>query len=65
MKPDEEEGLKREGFQIETLATFTEAEEIAENFYLYRLTLIDAARNRTAAASSTAAPWAMPFLRYS
>jgi hypothetical protein len=51
MKPDEEEGLKREGFQIETLATFDGAEEIAENFYLYRLALTDAASNRAAAAA--------------
>jgi hypothetical protein len=39
MKPQEEEGLKREGFEIEPLASFSEAEEVAENFYFYRLTL--------------------------
>ncbi len=39
MKPEEEKGLKEEGFQIEPLASFNSAEEIAENFYLYRLTL--------------------------
>ena len=51
MKPDEEEGLKAEGFQIEPLATFKEAEEIAENFYLYRLTLTDAAKDGAAASA--------------
>jgi hypothetical protein len=56
MKPDEEQGLKSEGFKIEPLATFKEAEEIAENFYLYRLTLTDAARSKTAAASPPPAP---------
>jgi hypothetical protein len=56
MKQDEEEGLTREGFQIEPLASFHEAEEIAENFYLYRLTLNDAARNGTTPASSKPAP---------
>ena len=39
MKPEEEKGLKEEGFQIEPLVSFSEAEEVAENFYLYRLTL--------------------------
>ena len=39
IKPEEEKGLKQEGFQIEPLVSFSEAEEVAENFYLYRLTL--------------------------
>jgi hypothetical protein len=39
MKPEEEKGLKEEGFRIEPLVSFGEAEEVAENFYLYRLTL--------------------------
>jgi hypothetical protein len=52
MKQDEEEGLKSEGFQIEPLASFKEAEEIAENFFLYRLTLTDP----SAAGSSKPAP---------
>lgn len=39
MKPAEEQGLKQEGFEIEPLASFYEAEEVAENFYFYRLTL--------------------------
>ena len=55
MKPEEEEGLKSEGFQIEPLATFKEAEEIAENFYFYRLTLKDTASN-AAAPHSTSVP---------
>jgi hypothetical protein len=56
MKPEEEEGLKSEGFQIEPLASFDEAEEIAENFYLYRLTLTGTARNGTAAGGAKPAP---------
>lgn len=56
MKQDEEDGLKSEGFQIEPLASFKEAEEIAENFYLYRLTLTDAARDGTAEGSSKRMP---------
>jgi hypothetical protein len=39
MTPEEEKALKEEGFQIEPLVSFREAEEFAENFYLYRLTL--------------------------
>lgn len=39
MKPREAEDLKQEGFEIQPLAVFKEAEEIAENFYFYRLTL--------------------------
>jgi len=39
MKPEETAALEREGFTVEPLATFKEAEEIAENFYFYRLTL--------------------------
>ena len=46
--PMKKSGLKAEGFQIQPLASFKEAEEIAENFYFYRLTLTDAARNGTA-----------------
>jgi len=48
MKPEEEQGLRSEGFQIEPLATFKEAEEVAENFYLYRLTLTNAAAGQPA-----------------
>jgi hypothetical protein len=43
MKPDEERALRAEGFTVEPLAVFKEAEEIAENFYFYRLTLKNAA----------------------
>jgi hypothetical protein len=39
MKPEEREPLEAEGFQIEPLAEFSEAEEISENFFFYRLTL--------------------------
>jgi hypothetical protein len=39
MKPDEKEGLEKEGFRIEPLASFSEAEDSLENFYFYRLTL--------------------------
>ncbi|HZQ43743.1 MAG TPA: hypothetical protein VFA99_10860 [Acidobacteriaceae bacterium] len=39
MKPEEAAALKQEGFEIQPLATFKEAEEIAEDFYFYRLTL--------------------------
>ena len=42
MKPAEERGLKEEGFEIQPLASFSQAEEIAENFYFYRLTLTHA-----------------------
>ena len=56
MKQDEEDGLKAEGFQIEPLASFKEAEELAENFYLYRLALTDAARDGTAEGSSKRMP---------
>jgi hypothetical protein len=44
MKSDEEQKLKEEGFQIQPLASFSEAEEVAENFYFYRLTLITSSR---------------------
>lgn len=44
MKPYEEQGLKEEGFQIQPLASFSAAEEIAENFYFYRLTLSPSSR---------------------
>jgi len=39
MKPAEAAGLEHEGFTIAPLASFHDAEEIAENFYFYRLTL--------------------------
>lgn len=42
MAPDEESGLKQEGFNIQPLASFTGAEEVSENFYFYRLTLTGA-----------------------
>jgi hypothetical protein len=42
MKSDEERALRAEGFEIEPLAVFKEAEEVAENFYFYRLTLKNA-----------------------
>jgi hypothetical protein len=51
MKPEEEQGLRAEGFEIEPLASFHEAEEFAENFYFYRLTLTGAA-----AATPTSTP---------
>ena len=39
MQPQEWQWLQAEGFQIEPLAEFNGAEELYENFYLYRLTL--------------------------
>ena len=54
MKEDEEQALKAEGFQIESIASFKEAEEIAENFYLYRLTLNDAAKGGATASPKPA-----------
>lgn len=39
MKPEQWTALTSEGFQIEPLAEFSEAEEISENFFFYRLTL--------------------------
>lgn len=51
MKRYEKQGLEAEGFQIEPLASFSEAEEIAENFYFYRLTL-----THLPAGSATAPP---------
>jgi hypothetical protein len=39
MKPEEREALEAEGFQIEPLSEFGEAEEISENFFFYRLVL--------------------------
>ncbi len=56
MKQDEEEGLKAEGFQIEPLASFKEAEEIAENFYLYKLTLTGSAKDAADTSSSKPTP---------
>ncbi len=48
MHPDEWQQLEAEGFQIEPLAEFSEAEEVAENFYFYRLTLVDAPKDAAA-----------------
>jgi len=56
LKQDEEDALKQEGFQVQPLASFTGAEELAENFYFFRLTLTDAAGNGTAATSPKPAP---------
>jgi hypothetical protein len=56
MKQDEEEGLKAEGFQIEPLASFKEAEEIAENFYLYKLTLTGSAKDAADPSRSKPTP---------
>jgi hypothetical protein len=39
MHEDERIGLEQEGFQIQPLAAFHDAEEISENFYFYRLEL--------------------------
>jgi hypothetical protein len=46
MHPDERQQLEAEGFQIEPLAGFSEAEEISENFFFYRLTLKNAAGSK-------------------
>src|SRR6185312_2486350 len=56
MKPEEREALQTEGFEIEPLAEFSEAEEISENFYFYRLTLADAPKDTAAAGASKPAP---------
>jgi hypothetical protein len=56
MKPEEREALQTEGFEIEPLAEFSEAEEISENFYFYRLTLADAPKDTAAAGGSKPAP---------
>src|ERR1700742_4851409 len=56
MKPEEREALEAEGFHIEPLSEFSGAEEISENFYFYRLTLPDAAKNAAAAGASKPAP---------
>lgn len=45
MKPEERQALETEGFKIEPLAEFSEAEEVWENFYFYRLTLVDAPKD--------------------
>jgi hypothetical protein len=42
MKPDEQQGLEAKGFEVEPLVVFKEAEEVAENFYFFRLTLKNA-----------------------
>jgi hypothetical protein len=39
MHPDERQQLQAEGFEIQPLAEFSEAEEISENFFFYRLVL--------------------------
>ena len=39
MHPNEREQLLAEGFTIEPLASFSQAEEVSENFYFYRLEL--------------------------
>lgn len=39
INPDEMSGLKREGFDVQPLASFYGAEEIAENFFFYRVVL--------------------------
>jgi hypothetical protein len=44
MKPEEKQALEAEGFQVEAVKTFTEAEEYGENFYFFRLTLTHAPR---------------------
>lgn len=56
MKPEEREQLQAEGFQIQPLAEFSEAEEISENFFFYRLTLADAPKDTAAAGGSRPAP---------
>ncbi len=56
LKQDEADALKQEGFQVQPLASFAEAEELAENFYFFRLTLTDAAKSGTAAARSKPKP---------
>lgn len=43
MHMDEQAALEREGFRIQPLAQFSGAEEIAENFYFYRLDLVPSA----------------------
>jgi hypothetical protein len=39
MRPDEWQQLQAEGFEIQPLAEFSEAEEVSENFFFYRLVL--------------------------
>ena len=56
MKPEEQQPLEAEGFRIQPLAEFSESEEIAENFYFYRLTLADAPKGAAAATASNPAP---------
>jgi hypothetical protein len=56
MTPEEREALEAEGFHIEPLSEFGEAEEISENFYFYRLTLADAPKDTAAAGGSKPAP---------
>lgn len=43
MHVDEQAALEQEGFRIQPLAQFSGAEEIAENFYFYRLELVPSA----------------------
>jgi hypothetical protein len=49
MHLDEQTALEQEGFRIQPLAQFSAAEEIAENFYFYRLELVPASRLSRAA----------------
>lgn len=56
MKPEEREALETEGFEIQPLAEFSEAEEVWENFYFYRLTLADAPKDVAAAGGSKPTP---------
>lgn len=63
MHPDEQAALEHEGFRIQPLAQFSGAEEIAENFYFYRLELAPAAgavsgQPRSYANTSKGAPYA-------
>jgi hypothetical protein len=43
MQPELEQALEAEGFEVEPLKTFRDAEEYGESFYFYRLTLKKAA----------------------
>ena len=56
MYPNEREQLQGEGFTIEPLASFSQAEEISENFFFYRLTLADARKDTAGASGSEPTP---------
>ena len=56
MQPEERQQLQTEGFQIEPLAEFTGAEELYENFYLYRLTLGHSPEHTSAGSAGTPTP---------